>query len=414
MPNIADIIEVAQELESKAVLPLPERCVAVRNRHSSCTKCIDACLADAIEIKNNKLRFDHDACVGCGACTAVCPTEALIPMRPMDDDLERMLAAARAAIARAQGAGGEGEAPAGGPDAPAPGADVPAVVACARIAARKEGDPRRYAEVACLARVEEGVLMAQAAQGARDIVLVDGTCKTCKYRATSPGVDATVESANSLIAAQGGAARVRRASEFPACVLLEDSRGLLGASRRSFFTGATSWTVDAAGKTANWMIRKNLGVGGKAPSLRDMLRASDDGTLPQFEQRRRMRVLDAMDAIGASVVSEVKTRLFGTVSIDESVCNACGMCTVFCPTAALVKSDVKPGPNEDGTPGEGSYLEFSAADCVQCNLCADACLKKCIEVSDVVPTAELFDFEPRLVHLPKPGARPGILSSFKR
>ena len=39
------------------------------------------------------------------------------------------------------------------------------------------------------------------------------------------------------------------------------------------------------------------------------------------------------------------------------------------------------------------------ADCTQCNLCADACLKKCIEIIPVVPMAELFDFEPRLVEI---------------
>ena len=31
-----------------------------------------------------------------------------------------------------------------------------------------------------------------------------------------------------------------------------------------------------------------------------------------------------------------------------------------------------------------------------------------------VRTAELFDFEPRFIYLPKPQARPGILSSIKR
>ena len=45
MPNIADIIEVAEELEDKAVIPASKRCVAVRNRNASCRKCIDACPA---------------------------------------------------------------------------------------------------------------------------------------------------------------------------------------------------------------------------------------------------------------------------------------------------------------------------------------------------------------------------------
>ena len=121
-----------------------------------------------------------------------------------------------------------------------------------------------------------------------------------------------------------------------------------------------------------------------------------------------MHVLDAMDQLGPSVVPEIDTRLFGSVHIDVEACSSCGMCAVFCPTGALAKSDLKPAD------GEGSFLEFSAADCVQCNLCADACLKQCLEVSSVVSTDELFDFEPRLIHLPNPPARPGVLSSLKR
>ena len=51
-------------------------------------------------------------------------------------------------------------------------------------------------------------------------------------------------------------------------------------------------------------------------------------------------------------------------------------------------------------PDEGkAYLEFQVSDCVQCNLCADACLKKCIEIVPVVSMGELFDFEPRLVEI---------------
>ena len=67
MPNIADIIEVAEELEDKAVVPASKRCVAVRNRNASCRKCIDACPADAISVHNNVLSVDHKACVACGA-----------------------------------------------------------------------------------------------------------------------------------------------------------------------------------------------------------------------------------------------------------------------------------------------------------------------------------------------------------
>ena len=113
-----------------------------------------------------------------------------------------------------------------------------AVFACARIASKRLADPAKYAEVPCLARMEESVLLGLAARGVEDIVLVDGTCATCKFRSNVPGIDATVASANELMAAQGSDVRVRRASAFPDEVLLEDKRTLLGESRRGFFTSA--------------------------------------------------------------------------------------------------------------------------------------------------------------------------------
>lgn len=382
MPNLIDIVEVAEALESKAVYLAQDRCVAVRNRHSSCRKCIEACPTDAVRVQSNVLSIDTERCVACGACTTVCPAEALIPLEPLDEDLASSVASAVAA------------------------ADGIAVFACARIASKHLGDPAKYAEVPCLARMEESVLLGLAARGVRDIVLVDGTCETCRFRATVPGIDATVASASLLAAVQGADLGVRRASAFPEEVLLEDKRSLLAASRRGFFTQARSRAKDAAEKTVELVAFKNGKEG--QPSLRERLRMSDAGTLPQFNPERRMRVLDAMDGLGSPVVPEFDTRLFGTVRIDTDACSSCGICAVFCPTGALAKSEIRP---EDG---EGSFLEFSAADCVQCRLCADACLKDCLDVGSVVSTDELFDFEPRLIHLPNPPERPGVLSSRKR
>ena len=382
MPNLIDIVEVAQALESKAVFLAPDRCVVVRNRHASCCKCTDACPTDAVGAVDNVLALDPERCVACGACTTVCPTEALIPLEPLDDDLASHVASA---VAAAEGR---------------------AVFACARIASKRLGDPAKFAEVPCLARMEESVLLELAARGVDDILLVDGTCATCKFRATVPGIDATVASANMLMAAQGSDICVKRASVFPDDMLLEDQKSLLSASRRGFFTQAKSTALDAAEKTVEVaFIKKDSAA---TPTLRDRLRLSDAGTLPQFNPVRRMHVLDAMDSLGASVVPEIDTRLFGSVQIDAEACSSCNMCAVFCPTGALAKSDLRPEE------GEGSFLEFSASDCVQCNLCADACLKQCLVVSSLVSTDELFDFEPRLIYLPNPPARPGILSSMKR
>ncbi len=152
-------------------MPVEDRCVAVRNRNASCRKCVQACIASAIEVAQNKITVDPGVCVGCGACVAVCPTSALVSLDPMDEDLvTSLLSAVREAKSMA-------------------------VVSCARMASRRLGDPDKFATVPCLGRVDERMIVALAGMGVDDIVLVDGDCSTCKYGAVSPAVDETVENA---------------------------------------------------------------------------------------------------------------------------------------------------------------------------------------------------------------------------
>lgn len=381
MPNLNDIVEIAEALESKAVFAAEERCVVVRNRNAKCRKCVEACPSGALEVGGNRLTYSARACVSCGACSVVCPTETLIPMRPLDEDLATAIAQACVL------------------------ADGMAVFACARAAAKREADPDRFAEVPCLARMEESVLMELAAHGVSHLVLVDGTCATCKYRACNPGIDATVASVNTLLEAEGISLRVERASAFPEELRVEETTGLFGVSRRGFFTQAKDVAKDAAEKAAVTALKKELEK--KAPSLRDRLKMSDKGSLPQFNAMRRMRVLDAMDTIGMPIADTIGTRLWGNVEIDTQKCSSCFMCTTFCPTGALKKS-------EEAEDGGVHAIEFSTADCVQCRMCEDICLKKCITVSDVVSTAELFDFEPRVIELPEPPKKAGLISNLKR
>ena len=382
MPNLKDIVDVAQALESKAVRVVADRCVVVRNRHASCRRCVKACPADAITVRNNELTLDNHACVSCGACTVACPVEALVPLDPSDAELAT--GAARSADAL----------------------DGCAVIACARIASKDLGDPTKYTIVPCMARVDEGMLVELAAAGVSRIMLVDGTCRTCKYRDTESGVDEAVEQARGLIAAMGGATEVVRASEFPAEALLEDRASLYGPERRGFFSRSSRRAREASVKTAEVMVFKEFEQ--RMPSLKERLGVTAAGAMPWLVAQRRERLMDSLDQLGASTVETIDSRQFGTVSIDEEKCSACGMCAVFCPTGALKKSEERP---EDGV---GSYLEFQAFDCANCRMCADVCMKKCLTVSTEVPADELFDFEPRLIHIPDPPKRTGMLTGFKR
>ncbi len=373
MPNLNDIMEMMDALETKAVVSIPTRCVAVRNRHSTCQKCIDACLADAIHIEKNELEIDAGACVACGACIAVCPTSALISVDPMEEELAAAVAATT------------------------PAADGTTVIACARKAARQVGDPDKYAVVPCLARMDERLVVELAARGVVDIQLVDGVCATCKYRGAVPAIDDTVASARELLGAVGSDTVITRTSEFPEAVRVADLQKAVGAARREFFTSTGHYAKDVAKSAAEKMVNeklKQLKLQKEEQSLRDKLGVKNGaGKMPTIDAERNMEILDALARIGEPVEEEMFTRIFGDVEVDVEKCSGCGMCVMFCPTDALRKSlDVHPRKAR-------AYMEFSMAECTQCNLCADACLKKCIEVVPVVSLAELFDFEPRLVEI---------------
>ncbi|MCI9262702.1 4Fe-4S binding protein [uncultured Adlercreutzia sp.] len=376
MPSLNDLMEMMDALETKAVVTMPTRCVAVRNRNAKCRRCVEVCFADAITIDKNELTIDAGACVACGSCIAVCPTQALIPTDPMEEELAHSVAQT---VPLAEGA---------------------AVIACARMAARQTGDPDKYSVVPCLGRMEEQLMVELAARDVSDIVLVDGTCATCKYRAAVPAIDDTVESARTLLESVGSQAVITRTSSWPAAVQVEDLRKAVGAARRDFFTQSGHYAKDVAKSAAEKMVSdklKQLKLQKEEASLREKLGVkSGAGKMPTIAADRNMAILDGLARIGEPVEEEMFTRIFGDVIIDTELCSGCNMCVMFCPTDALRKG-YDTHPDEDM-----QYLEFSVADCTQCNLCVDACLKKCMEVAPVVSTAELFDFEPRLIEIPKP------------
>lgn len=385
MPSIQDLVELSEELGSRPVLILANRCAAVRNRNSKCRRCVEICpVEDAIAIESNELVIDFDACRACGACTTICPTNALTSLDPPDLDLASQAADAVLELGLGQ-----------------------AVIACARATAQHTADPRKYAEVPCLCRVEESLLVGLISRGVTDVLLVDANCSTCIFKKTEKLTNAVVDYTNDLLERWGSEAFVERASEFPEECALTNDRGLLGTSRRQFFSRARGGAKDAALKTA----LKSLHLEKDAPTLREMLQVGT-GRMPQFEPHRHHAVLDALDRIGdVPTTGAEPSRLWGRVEIDATVCNACGMCPVFCPTGALSRV----ADDEAHEEGADLILEFSASECVQCDLCVVSCFRKCLTLEHVADPQELYDFEPRRIMLSsKPSSSIiGNISPFK-
>ena len=393
MPSLNDLVNVAESLEKSPMALLQESCVSVRNRNAACRLCIDVCPHECIAVDSNKLTLKPLNCVNCGLCATVCPTEAIRPVKPTDIAAAHQLASAWHA------------------------ANGHAVVACARVASKREADPTLFAEVPCLGYVHEALLLTSLSTGAHQVTVVDGDCSTCKYGFVNDLVNHVVDTANVLLAAQGAAPSIVRTHAFPPEFLADDTTGMYGSSRRTFFSDTVKSARDIAVSAADTALKQELGVSDET-SIGDRLRVSEEGTLPQIAVPRHDALLNALFAIGEGVsdnvlplallseapesattdfapsdLASLDTRLFARIDIDSDHCIQCGMCAVFCPTQALRR------PLGNSLEDRLEALEFSASDCVQCGLCVDVCWKKCITLDSRASLDEVFDFEPRVLPL---------------
>lgn len=62
-------------------------CAHSRSGKIGCTSCIDVCSAEAVHHDGNLIKVNPNLCVGCGACTTVCPSGALSYAYPRATDI---------------------------------------------------------------------------------------------------------------------------------------------------------------------------------------------------------------------------------------------------------------------------------------------------------------------------------------
>lgn len=397
MPSLQDIIDASEFLKIRSIAIYQDRCVVVRNRNSTCTKCMDACLKDCIDVSNNEVKIDSDACMNCGCCVCVCPSNALIAIDPNSKKVRNDLA-----------------------DTADPINSIGTIV-CERKATKDNLDRRMFAILPCLGHVDEVLLIEAVAAGLDDIVLVDGDCPTCKLGAASEYIDEAVANASSFLEASGSNAIVTRSGRLPQ--EFENDRSHVssrGDSRRNLAAQTADYMKNVASGFAKKAIDERLGLN-KEQSLHNRLGVGKNGRLPIFEPEMNYRILDALekisedvdryDGVEASVDLDapmlcgevIRTRHFGSIMIDIEKCSGCGLCVMFCPTGALSHA-IYDEPEDP----ERKYLEFQASSCIQCLLCEDVCLRKCLRIDPEVSLEQLYDFEPELIEINKPKNKTSI------
>jgi ferredoxin len=326
----------------------PKLCAHSRNEQIGCTACIDVCSALAIRSEaslkgktssaprrlnraepatpdaggqGGGIAVDPHLCIGCGACTTVCPSGALAYATPNTVDQGKVMRTMLSTYAKA-----------GGKDAAllihSQGAGLQVVEDLGRAARSDKtvrGVPARVMPLAVWHTASIGIdlWLSAMALGASDVWVLVTDEEAPEYR-TALGDQMAV--AQTILNGLGYAGTHLRLIE------ATDARALDAALR----------ALPAQGV-------------GKAATLS-----------PQADKRATLdlaidHLLTHAPTAAESIALPVEGSPFGTLAIDKDKCTMCLSCVGACPEAALADNP------------EAPQLRFIEKNCVQCGLCVKTC-----------------------------------------
>lgn len=296
----------------------PDICAHGRSGITACTRCIDACPANAISALSEAIEVDPYLCQGGGVCATACPSGAISFAFPVVSDL---LETVRDVL--------HGYHDGGGVQAcvlfhdTSQGGEV-----VARIAARMPEHVIPFA-IEEIGSVGLDTWLSTLAYGAAQVILL-GTAAT--PTSVSREITAQLSYAHALLEGMGyEPGRVALISDGDEALLA----ALDQLAERREFPPASFAPFDEKRTTIGLALEH---LHAQAPAPRKMV------SLPA----------------GAP---------FGYVTVDTKRCTLCMACASTCPGGALLAGDDRP------------QLKFVEANCVQCGLCARSCPENAIAPS---------------------------------
>lgn len=315
-------------------------CVRAASKASVCTHCEVICPTGAINITEMLPSINQSACVGCGGCVGVCPTEAL--------SLDGFSATAF----------------------------------FFEFASQEESLLSCRKDLPCISVLNVEHLIALASLKG-EIVLDMGHCEGCEIASTcEPQIRSNAEEADYLLEAIQSGARVSmqdiayEKSEHDAASS-GDRREFLSSMNIKNAIKAKSDFEREVEVTTDERVHHTLD---DADIVQMRTKKLSDKRKLLFTALKRVEVPSEFHVIEADALSFTSQKL-----LDQERCTACQMCYRVCPTGAL-SSDMK-----------NSKIDFDAMMCVKCHLCHDVCEPDCLTLSPSYNVKELF--KPQLQRL---------------
>lgn len=355
---------------SRPVGRLPEyvapRCLRRRFLRSTCDLCARECPVQALYPGESLVRLDSERCTGCLACTAVCPSEALVAR-----DTRQAKVAER--VFAWSGVGS-------------------AVLCCEK--ALRDGTELLLPCLGILSREE----LALFALLAGSVTLVLHPCRDCH----SPQVPELLQRRVDQLAElweQGRGERgdqqaapprieLRFTAAPPVPAQADSGRGAAPSSahpspqdRRDFFRAFKTLSIQAAAET--WGAFRE-----------EPVRPEEQWASSKHLPARLLLLRQAWQRLEAE--PERRTLLLPLISIIEvgSTCTGCEACVGLCPSGALSSDSDDPDPV--------GRLFFDWSRCSGCGLCGEFCPARAITLRRAADPAEIGE-NPREIFRPPAG-----------
>ncbi len=336
-------------------------CAHSRNGQTGCTACIDVCSAVAIrsdasmrgKTSGGGIVVEPHLCVGCGACTTVCPSGALTFAVPRPHELGARIRTLLGTYARA-----------GGRDAAllihsqeAGAAVIGALGRAARTDAAVHGLPARVLplEVWHTASVGIDLWLSAIAQGAVQVWVLVTEEEAPAYR---DAIGEQMRVAQAILSGLGFAGEHFRIVGGGEVARLQSTESEAGPARVGRVSVARP--VEAALLRLDAALRRAPAIGVDHAAT-FTAQADKRSTLDLAVDHLMREARDVPDEIALPAASHELTSPFGEVVVDTVACTLCLACVGACPEAALTDNPDAP------------RLSFIEKNCVQCGLCAKTC-----------------------------------------
>ena len=296
-------------------------CVLTNNKSAGCTKCETICPADVIAIAEHTLTYTPAACIRCGACQGVCPTESFKIEGFAHENFVADFVA-----------------------------DESDVVSCKK-------------NLPCLAALNSEYLISLVLEKGRDIILDTGHCEGCGIAESVTGhIHTSIEEANRFLEAFESVLRIKRED----VAYDPEAKKTDTLSRRQLFSKLNVKDAVKAklrfDKEVDVAMQDRIGIG-DGDYNRNRVREK------QLPFRRALFISATRDLDGdpEAVLDAGAFPFITDKVIDKSRCTNCALCYHVCPTGALVGERIK------------GKIAFDFLHCVACNSCHDICPEFCLE-----------------------------------